>query len=94
MFTLEWQAIKNKYTENPTSHTKNGKPFRICKITHNALFIDLPCGEQSVSRVHLEEAVRLINKGTIIEGPADYKYLVYDERPAYAWAILRDLGFR
>jgi hypothetical protein len=49
-------------------------------------------GEQGVSRVNLEKAVSLIEQGSEIQGPADYKSLVADERPAYAWAILRDMG--
>ncbi|MCW3999898.1 MAG: hypothetical protein NWE93_06640 [Candidatus Bathyarchaeota archaeon] len=93
METFDWKQVKDRYYSKPVSYTKNRKPFRVCRITESALYIDLPCGEQSVSRVHLEKAVRLISQGAIIGGPSDYKQLVYDERPAYAWAILRDLKF-
>lgn len=62
-------------------------------MTKKVIYIDLPNGEQSVSRVMLEKAVQIIRKGRRIEGPADYKRLVADERPTYAWAILRDMGF-
>ena len=87
---FDWEEIKKRYTNNPISHTKNGHPFRISRIVLGTVYIDLPSGEQSVSRKYLEKAVRLINQGTVIGGPSDYKRLVYDERPAYAWAILRD----
>ena len=93
MHQLDWERVRTRFTLNPVSRTKNGKPFKVSKITDSAIYIDLPCGEQSVSRAFLEKAVDLINEGKIIEGPADYKRLVYDERPSYAWAILRDLGF-
>jgi len=93
MSQLNWEQVRARFTRNPVSRTKNGKPFRVSKITDSAIYIDLPCGEQSVSRAFLERAVDLISEGKIIEGPADYKRLVYDERPSYAWAILRDLGF-
>ena len=90
---LDWQWVKRRYKDNPNSYTKNGNVFTVCKVSDSALFIDLPCGEQSVSRSNLEKAVQLINRGLVISGPSDYKKLVYDERPAYAWAILRDFGF-
>jgi hypothetical protein len=87
---FDWEEIKKRYTNNPISHTKNGRPFRISRIDLGTVYIDLPSGEQIVSRKNLEKAVRLINKGAVIVGPSDYKRLVYDERPTYAWAILRD----
>lgn len=90
---LDWIAIKDKYSSNPVSHTKNGKPFRIWRITEDTIFIALPAHEQGVSRVNLQRAVDLINQGTVIAGPADYKRLVCDERPAYAWGILKDFSF-
>ena len=46
-----------------------------------------------MSRENLERAVELINAGQVLRGPADYRKKVYDRRPAYAWAILRDMGF-
>ena len=90
---LEWERMRTQSILNPVSRTKNGRQFRVSRITDSAVYIDLSCGEQSVRRASLEKAVDLINDGKIIEGPADYKRLVYDERPSYAWAILRDLGF-
>jgi hypothetical protein len=90
---LDWGAIVDRYSSNPISYTKNRKPFRIWRITAESLFIALPAGEQSVSRDNLRKAVDIISNGGIIDGPSDYKSLVADERPAYAWAILRDMGF-
>ncbi len=90
---LYWDEIKRKYSNNPNSHTKNGRPFVVGKVEPQALYVDLPSGQLSVSRKNLEKAVQLISRGASIEGPADYRRLVYDERPAYAWAILRDFDF-
>ncbi len=87
---LNWKEIQKRYSNNPNSHTKNGRPFVVSKVKPQAVYIDLPSGAQSVSKKNLETAVRLINGGTSIGGPADYKRLIIDERPAYAWAILRD----
>ena len=93
MDDLNWDEVKRRYNRDPVSRTKSGKEFRVCRVTDTALYIDLPSGEQYISRENLERAVHLINEGHRIEGPADYKRMVYDQRPAYAWAILRDMGF-
>jgi len=89
MGLLDWQKLVERYSRNPISHAKNGKSLKVSRITDSAIYIDLPSGEQYVSRSLLEKAVQLMNEGKVIEGPADYKRLVYDQRPAYAWAIAR-----
>jgi len=93
MPNFDWQKVAARYSNNPTSRTKKGCPFKVAHVEAHVLYIDLPSGQLSVSRKYLEKAVHLINAGRVINGPADYKRLVYDERPAYAWAILRDMGF-
>jgi len=90
---LDWEEVKARFSQNPVSYTKTGKQFRVSRITDDAIYIDLPSGEQYVGRLLLEKAVNLLNAGRIIQGPADYKRLVYDQRPSYAWTILRDMGF-
>ncbi len=90
---LDWNKVVRRYRENPKSKTKQGHPFTVSRVTNTAIYIDLPSGEEYISRENLETAVSLIEEGTRIEGPADYKRLVYDQRPAYAWAILRDMGY-
>ena len=92
MIRIEWDKLKVRYRENPISRTKNGNEFRIARVTDTAVFIDLPSKDEYISRENLEKAVELINKGEIINGPGDYRRKVYDQRPAYAWAILRDMG--
>ena len=90
---LNWEEVRNVYNRNPRSKTKKGNEFVVKRVLDNGLFIDLHSGEEYISRENLERAVDLIERGTQIRGPADYRKLVYDQRPAYAWAILRDLGF-
>ena len=92
MKTLDWERLKQRYRENPESRTKSGKDFRVSRVTDTAVYVDLPSKEEYVSRENLEKAVQLINNDVILEGPSDYRKLVYDQRPAYAWAILRDMG--
>jgi len=93
MEKLDWERLKAKYRENPVSHTKTGIEFRVTKVTDEAIFIDLPSKDEYISRENLEKAVELINEGQKLKGPYDYRKHVYDQRPAYAWAILRDMGF-
>lgn len=91
--TLDWDKVKARYRSNPISRTKRGRMFRVSRVTETAVYVDLPSKEEPVSRRLLEKAVGLVNQGRVIEGPADYKRLVGDERPSYAWTLLRDLGF-
>lgn len=88
---MNWGEVRSLVCRSDLK-TKTGKPFHISKATDKAAYIDLPSGEQSVSRHSLEKAERLVRLGTRLDGPADYKRHVADERPAYAWAILRKLG--
>lgn len=92
MKKLDWDKLKERYSENNISTTKTGEAFRVI-VAGNTLYIDLPSGKQNASRSCLEKAVSLLNEGGNISGPADYRNKVCDERPAYAWAILRDMEF-
>ena len=92
MGKLDWDKVIKRYTRDPVSYTKTGKEFIVSKVTDSAIYIKLPSGEEYISRANLEYAAHLINCSHKIEGPADYKRKVADQRPAYAWAILRDMG--
>ena len=92
MIMINWQKIQDRYARNSLSFTKTGKEFQISRITDTAIYIALPSGEQSISKSNLERALALIDNGVRINRPADYRRQICDERPAYAWAILRDLG--
>lgn len=84
--------MKEWYPKNNTNTTKIGETF-IAILAGNTLYIDLPSGRQTVSRSWMEKAVDLLSQGVTISGPFNYRNKVCDERPAYAWAILRDRGF-
>jgi hypothetical protein len=90
-YNVDWDRVRRLQQESGL-RTKTGKPFFISRVTESAAFVDLPSGEQSVSRDNLERAERLVVSGVRLQGPSDYKRLVADERPAYGWAILRELG--
>ena len=93
MGKFNWEKLKARYRENPVSHTKTSVEFKVARVTKEAIFIHLPSKDEYISRKNLEKAVELINKGEDIKGPGDYRQKVCDQRPAYAWAILRDMGF-
>jgi len=93
MKKLNWEILKQRYKENPISYTKTKKKFKVSRVTNTSIYIDLPSREEYISRENLEKAIDLVNNGIIMEGPADYKRLVYDQRSTYAWAILKDMGF-
>jgi hypothetical protein len=90
-FYMDWERVR-ALERRQDLKTKMGEPFRIARVTGSIVFIELPSGEQSVSRTNLEKAERLVLSGARLKGPSDYRRLVADERPAYAWAILRELG--
>lgn len=76
---LDWEEVRSRYNQNPFSYTKTGKLFKVSKITDTAIYINLPSGEEYISKSNLEKAVRLINGGRTIDGPMAYRKLVYDQ---------------
>lgn len=88
---MDWERVRALERRRDLK-TKRGKAFHISRVTGSIAFIDLPSGAQTVSRANLEKAERLVLSGAPLHGPSDYKRLVADERPTYAWAILRELG--
>jgi hypothetical protein len=74
MRILDRQKLVERYTQNPISHTKNGKPFRVSRITDSAIYMDLPSGEQYVSRTLLEaekkvEFKRAVGRAEMFQPP-------------------------
>ena len=92
MIKLDWEKLRARYSKDPNSRTKNHIAFKVARVTDVGVFIDLPSRHEYISRENLEKAVELINSGEGIKGPSDYRKKVCDQRPAYAWAILRDMG--
>lgn len=94
MVTLDWEKIKNLADQKTTLLTKTGIPFQIISASQETLTVQVRSGEEhSISRANLEKAVQKIQAGVVFSGPKDYREQVADDRPAYAWAILRELGF-
>lgn len=94
MRQLNWQEVQNLSKQLATLHTKTGIPFQVVFASDETLTVRVRSGkEHSISRVNLEKAIRILQKGVILEGPKDYLEQVADDRPAYAWAILRELGY-
>ena len=94
MITLDWEKIKNLADQKTTLLTKTGVPFQISSASQETLTVRVRSGEEhSISRANLEKAVQKIQAGVVFSGPKNYLDKVADERPAYAWAILRELGY-
>ena len=90
---LDWERVKA--LTGKTLRTKRGLPFKVEHVTLSEVkVVPLSSGKtHSVQRENLEKAVRLLNAGKKIPGPSAYRKEVYDQRPAYAWAILHALGY-
>ena len=94
MITLKWEEIKNLADRKATLLTKTKVPFQVVAASEETITVSVRSGqEHTISRANLEKAVQKIQAGAILNGPKDYRDQVADDRPAYAWAILRELGF-
>jgi hypothetical protein len=91
---VDWEAVQNLAAARTELKTISGVPFWVVNATEHSLTVEVRSGRQhSVGRDNLERALALLRQGEIIAGPADYRQKVADDRPAYAWAILRELGY-
>lgn len=94
MEPLDWGAIQNLAGRKATLTTKTGVPFQIVAASETAVTVRVSSGEEHpLSRAHLEAAVAKIQSGMLLTGPKEYRDLIADDRPTYAWAILRHLGY-
>lgn len=94
MKQLNWEEIQNMANRKATLLTKTKRPFQIISATEGTLTVQVSSKEKhTVSRSNLEKAVMKIQAGVILGGPKDYSDEIADDRPTYAWAILRELGF-
>lgn len=91
---MDWQAARNLAAARTELQTITSVPFWVVNITENSLTVEVGSGRRHpISRVNLEKAVQLLRQGETLAGPGDYRRKVADDRPAYAWAILRELGY-
>jgi len=94
MKQLNWEDIRNLANRKARLLTKTKVPFQIVAASENTLTVRVSSAEEhTISRINLEKAVVKIQSGMVLKGPKDYKDLIADDRPSYAWAILRELGF-
>ena len=94
MKQLDWEDIRHLANRQAKLLTKTRVPFQVVAASETTLTVRVSSGEEhTVSRSNLEKAVAKTHSGMILRGPKDYKDLIADDRPAYAWAILRELGF-
>lgn len=91
---INWSAVQQLAAHNTLLRTKRGEPFHVIASSDNTVWVQPQTGEQySISRAHLNKAVAYLQQGGILSGPASYKTAIADNRPSYAWAILRHLGY-
>ena len=94
MGILEWNQIIDLADRKANLQTKSGVSFIVVRTTEKTVIIQETSGNQySLLRKNLEKAVYKINQGLLLNGPKDYREHVADDRPAYAWAILKKLGY-
>ena len=94
MITLNWEEIQKLADRKATLLTKTRVPFQVVAASEQTITVRVRSGEEhTISRVNLEKAVHILQAGVAINGPKDYRDQVADDRPAYAWAILRELGY-
>ena len=90
---MDWQAVQGLAAAQTELKTITGVPFRVVNATEGGVTVQVSSGRRhTVGRTNLERAVVLLREGETLGGPSDYRHKVADERPAYAWAILRELG--
>lgn len=94
MRQLNWEEIKNLADRKSTLLTKTRVPFQVVAASEETLTVRVRSGEEhTISRTNLEKAIQQVQTGAVLNGPKDYRDQVADDRPAYAWAILRELGY-
>ncbi len=94
MITLNWKEIKNLAGQKATLLTKTRIPFQIVAASEELITVRVRSGEKhTISRTNLEKAVHKVQAGAVLRGPKEYREQIADDRPAYAWAILRELGY-
>jgi len=88
---LDWRDLQALLGRPIT--TKRGKKFHVARVLERAVVV-APQGRRAhrVSRTCLEKAVAKINTGVILRGPSDYRREICDDKPSYAWGILKELG--
>ena len=91
---MDWQTVRGLAAIQSELLTIRGQRFWLVGATDNTVTVEVSSGRRhTISRANLERAIELLRQGETLAGPSDYRNKVADDRPAYAWAILRGLGY-
>ena len=91
---MNWEAIQDLAAAEAELRTTRGVPFRVVSATEGSVTVQVSSGRRhSIGRANLERGGELLRQGGTLPGPSDYRAKVADDRPAYAWALLRELGY-
>ena len=91
---MDWEPVRRLAAMQVDLLTIKGVRFSVVGATDNTVIVEVSSGRRhTISRANLERAVELLHQGEILAGPSDYRNKVADDRPAYAWAILRELEY-
>jgi transcriptional regulator of met regulon len=94
MSELNWERVCELAGRKEPLHTKTKIPFHILRVSNTTVTVRVRSGEEHpIYRTNLETAVMKIQTGVELKGPKDYKDQIADDRPSYAWAILKELGY-
>lgn len=94
MSELFWEKIRDLAVRKASLRTKTNIPFQILDVSDHSIHICVSSdNEYTINRKNLEAAVKKLHSGEELAGPKDYKEKVADDRPSYAWAILKELGY-
>lgn len=91
---MNWETIHDLAAAKTELKTITGVPFWVVNATEGSVTVQVSSGRRhTIGRANLERAVELLRQAGTLPGPSDYRAKVADDRPAYAWAILRELGY-
>jgi hypothetical protein len=95
---LDWTEVEKRYPAGTIVPAgTSGRHLEIVEVDDGQVQIRTSLWQKSLQRAHLEEAVRLIEKGTMSHHLTDFveqygKYIT-TERRTLAAHVLKDLGF-
>ncbi len=90
---LDWGRVERLVGKRLLTE-RHKKPFEVVGVTEKTVSVR-PEGSgntYTIARSNLERAARFVAEGGELKGPADYRANIADERPAYAWVILKEIG--
>jgi hypothetical protein len=91
---INWLKVQALAQNKSQLRTKRGEPFHVVACNDTTVWVAPQTSWQyTISRTHLDKAVAHLKRGGTLAGPGEYKREIADDRPSYAWAILRHLEY-